>query len=252
MKKTGESWATALRHVRARAAKKTRGKPAEAAVAAQPAPLPPMFAYRHRVTRPRDPAVDAYVAARDGVVGETVATLVALVRAQVPAHGEVVHHGAPRFCVDGLPFAYVAGHARHANLGFFEGTRLSDPARVLQGTGKHLRHVKLARPDAVPSATLAQLVGEAAALAGAPRSPAARAPARPRARHPMPEWIEAALAGARLLRAYRARPPYQQNDYVGWIGDAKREATRRQRLAQMLAELERGDAYMKMPWRAPR
>jgi hypothetical protein len=53
---------------------------------------------------------------------------------------------------------------------------------------------------------------------------------------------------AGLMDAYRARPPYQQNDYLGWIGRGKREDTRRRRLDQMLDELEGGDRYMKMRW----
>ena len=66
--------------------------------------------------------------------------------------------------------------------------------------------------------------------------------------HPMPEDIRAALEKKRLLAAYHARPPYQQNDYVGWIGRAKLPATRAGRLRQMLEELERGGVYMHMHW----
>ncbi|SLN49927.1 hypothetical protein ROJ8625_02461 [Roseivivax jejudonensis] len=44
-------------------------------------------------------------------------------------------------------YAYAMPHARHVNLGFFRGTSLADPAGLLQGTGKALRHVKLAAPD---------------------------------------------------------------------------------------------------------
>jgi uncharacterized protein YdeI (YjbR/CyaY-like superfamily) len=70
-----------------------------------------------------------------------------------------------------------------------------------------------------------------------------------RKRYPMPEYIRAALTQRRLMKAYRARPAYQQNDYIGWITRAKREETRERRLAQMLDELWRGDRYMKMPYR---
>ncbi len=52
------------------------------------------------------------------------------------------------------------------------------------------------------------------------------------------------------MDAYRSRPPYQQNDYIGWITRAKREATRQKRLNQMLDELERGGVYMRMKWKA--
>ncbi len=54
-----------------------------------------------------------------------------------------------------------------------------------------------------------------------------------------------------LMGAYLARPPYQQNDYIGWVTRAKLEATKQKRINQMLDELERGGVYMKMKWNAP-
>ncbi len=71
-----------------------------------------------------------------------------------------------------------------------------------------------------------------------------------RPRYPMPPFIRKALAEGALMDAYKSRPAYQQNDYIGWITRAKLDATRDKRLAQMLDELERGDAYMKMAYRA--
>ena len=64
----------------------------------------------------------------------------------------------------------------------------------------------------------------------------------------MPKFMRDALNERGLMNAYRARPPYQQNDYIGWITRAKLEATRQKRLNQMLDELQRGDVYMKMKW----
>ena len=70
-----------------------------------------------------------------------------------------------------------------------------------------------------------------------------------RATHEMPDFVLDALEREGLTSACQGRPAYQQNDYVGWITRAKREATRRKRLAQMLDELRRGDVYMKMAWK---
>jgi uncharacterized protein YdeI (YjbR/CyaY-like superfamily) len=67
--------------------------------------------------------------------------------------------------------------------------------------------------------------------------------------HPMPEFVKQALESHRLMDAYRKRPPYQQNDYMGWINRAKRPQTKEKRLQQMLDELKRGDVYMKMDWK---
>jgi uncharacterized protein YdeI (YjbR/CyaY-like superfamily) len=71
-----------------------------------------------------------------------------------------------------------------------------------------------------------------------------------RPRHPMPVDVQTALEQRGLMDAYRLRPAYQQNDYIGWINLAKRLETRQKRLNQMLEELERGDAYMNMPYHA--
>jgi uncharacterized protein YdeI (YjbR/CyaY-like superfamily) len=54
------------------------------------------------------------------------------------------------------------------------------------------------------------------------------------------------------VEAYEQRPPYQRNDYIGWITRAKQKATRQKRLDQMLEELESGDVYMKMEWKPGR
>ena len=67
--------------------------------------------------------------------------------------------------------------------------------------------------------------------------------------HPMPDFVERALLDRNLMEAYRQRPPYQQNDYIGWITRAKRQETIQKRLVQMLDELEQGDVYMKMEWK---
>ena len=76
-----------------------------------------------------------------------------------------------------------------------------------------------------------------------------------RPQYPMPDFVSQALAARGLEQAYRDRPAYQQNDYIGWITRAKREETRDKRLAQMLDELAAGGIYMNMKhlenWKEP-
>lgn len=67
-----------------------------------------------------------------------------------------------------------------------------------------------------------------------------------RERHEMPEFVLSALESNSLMEAYRQRPDYQQNDYIGWINRAKRTATKQKRLDQMLDELRKGGVYMNM------
>ncbi|WP_026172791.1 YdeI/OmpD-associated family protein [Asticcacaulis benevestitus] len=66
--------------------------------------------------------------------------------------------------------------------------------------------------------------------------------------HPMPDDIRKALKDRGLYGKYEERPPYQQNDYIGWIDQAKREGTRDKRIRHMLDELEAGGLYMKTRW----
>ena len=67
-----------------------------------------------------------------------------------------------------------------------------------------------------------------------------------RPRYEMPEFVRKALAERGLQEAYDARPPYQRNDYLGWIARGKRPATVATRLARMLDELAVGGVYMGM------
>jgi uncharacterized protein YdeI (YjbR/CyaY-like superfamily) len=69
-----------------------------------------------------------------------------------------------------------------------------------------------------------------------------------RAANPMPDDLRTEIGARGLEEAYAARPPYQRNDYLGWIARAKRPDTRRRRIAQMLDELEKGGVYMRMRW----
>lgn len=64
---------------------------------------------------------------------------------------ELVHDGCAVVCVGDAPFASVNVFKAHVNAGFFYGAFLEDPAHLLEGAGKRIRHVKL-KPGADDSA----------------------------------------------------------------------------------------------------
>jgi Bacteriocin-protection, YdeI or OmpD-Associated len=66
--------------------------------------------------------------------------------------------------------------------------------------------------------------------------------------HPMPDFVRRALLERNLMDAYLFRPPYQRNDYVGWISRAKLPRTWEKRLRIMLNELAAGHGYMGMEY----
>lgn len=70
-----------------------------------------------------------------------------------------------------------------------------------------------------------------------------------RKRHAMPEFILRALEKHHVTEAYEERPPYQRNDYLGWIIHAKRPETKQKRLDQMIKELKGGRIYMDTIWK---
>lgn len=76
---------------------------------------------------------------------------------------ELLHDGRPTACSGDAAFAYVDAFGAHAAVGFYEGASLPDPAGLLEGSGKRMRHVKLRWGGPVDEAALAALV-EAAYL----------------------------------------------------------------------------------------
>ena len=71
---------------------------------------------------------------------------------------ELMHDGHPVACVADVPFAYVDVFKSHTNVGFFLGAHLDDPARLLEGSGKNMRHVKLKQGAEPDSTALGALV----------------------------------------------------------------------------------------------
>jgi hypothetical protein len=74
---------------------------------------------------------------------------------------ELMHDGCPTACVGDAPFAYVHTFAAHANIGFFNGAALEDPRRLLEGTGKRMRHVKLKLGADIDAAAVKSLIHDA-------------------------------------------------------------------------------------------
>jgi hypothetical protein len=74
---------------------------------------------------------------------------------------ELMHDGCPTACVEDGAFAYVNVYTAHVNVGFFHGATLNDPAGLLEGTGKRMRHVKLRPGQPVNAPALSALIKDA-------------------------------------------------------------------------------------------
>jgi len=74
---------------------------------------------------------------------------------------ELIHDGCPVACVEDAPFGYVNTFKNHVNVGFFYGALLEDPAGLLEGSGKRMRHVKLQPGADLDAASLRTLIDAA-------------------------------------------------------------------------------------------
>ena len=105
-----------------------------------------------------DPAVDVWLRAQRNHLRLFVETWFARMRECGSDVRESMHDGCPTACVDDAAFGYVNAFKEHVNVGFFFGAVLQDPARLLEGTGKRMRHVKLRPGREVDPTALDQLV----------------------------------------------------------------------------------------------
>lgn len=108
-----------------------------------------------------DRAIDAWLRAQREDLRPFAETWFARMRRCGSDVRELMHDGCPTACVDDAAFGYVGAYADHVNVGFFFGALLNDPARLLEGTGKRGRHVKLRAGREVDSAALARLIDAA-------------------------------------------------------------------------------------------
>ena len=109
----------------------------------------------------RDPAIDAWMRQHAGELGTIARRWFEVMRKCGDEVRELVHDGCPVACLGDAPFAYVNVFTSHVNVGFFQGASLPDPARLLQGTGKFMRHVKLKPGTTTNAAALNKLIDAA-------------------------------------------------------------------------------------------
>lgn len=109
-------------------------------------------------------AIDAYVEKKNPKLKPVMDAARALVRKAVPKSREAINPwGIPVFEWNGA-LCYLMVGKKHITFGFPRGASMVDSARLLEGTGKNLRHVKLHEVSDVHDANLKQLILEAKKL----------------------------------------------------------------------------------------
>ena len=108
----------------------------------------------------RDPAVKSWYAGPDEL-RRKVQPWFDQMRACGDDDRELLHDGCPTACAGDAAFAYVNAFSAHASVGFFHGANLADPAGLLEGSGKRMRHVKIKWGEPVNETALRALIAAA-------------------------------------------------------------------------------------------
>jgi hypothetical protein len=106
--------------------------------------------------------IDAYLKQKSSELGEVAQGLRRLMKKTVPGTTESVNPWKiPTFESNG-PMCFFMVGKNHVTFGLLRGTSLPDPAKLLEGTGKNLRHVKLRSVDDLRKPALKKLIQAAA------------------------------------------------------------------------------------------
>ena len=106
----------------------------------------------------RDPGIDAWMREHSDELGAIARHWFEVMRKCGDEVRELLHDGCPVACLGDVPFGYVNAFTSHVNVGFFHGAALPDPARLLEGAGKFMRHVKLRPGTFINTAALSELI----------------------------------------------------------------------------------------------
>jgi len=119
-------------------------------------PINELMRFPNSVTR--DPAIETWMRAHSGALGAIARRWFDVMRACGDDVRELLHDGHPTACVGDAAFGYVNAFTAHVNVGFFRGAEIADPDRLLEGTGRFMRHVKLKPELGVDAAALTKLI----------------------------------------------------------------------------------------------
>ncbi len=182
-----------------------------------------------------DPRVDAYIAKAADFAQPILREIRQRVHAGCGGVEEAIKWGMPAFLYQGRLLCGMAAFKAHAALNFWRSEAGADAADS-EGMGQYGRLQSL--KDLPGKREFASRLREGMQRIDAGTTAPRRAP---RAPLPMPPAFAQALAQAPAARAcFDGFAPGYQRDYLEWIGEAQRETTRQQRIAQAIEWLSDG------------
>ncbi|QWP79397.1 YdeI/OmpD-associated family protein [Lysobacter sp. K5869] len=185
--------------------------------------------------------MDAYIAKAAPFAQPILRDLRERVHAACPQVEEAIKWGMPNFVYRGKILCGMAAFKQHASFGFWQGANIvgAEQSAGSDAMGQFGRLTALA--DLPGRRDFAALVKRAMALieTGAKRPPTKTSQPKPPPSPPA-DLAAALAANAAARKTFDGFPPSQQREYVEWVETAKREETRRARVAQAVEWMAEG------------
>jgi uncharacterized protein YdeI (YjbR/CyaY-like superfamily) len=189
----------------------------------------------------RDPRVDDYIAKAAPFAQAPLTFVREAMHAALPDVTEAIKWSHPFYLLDGRPFASMAAFKAHCSLGFWKGGRPVAEAAAGPRDKAMGQFGRIGSLADLPSAAALRKVILAARAAWLAEKEDKPAPKPRREALPVPDDLDAALRGqAGARQRFDAFTANQQREYVEWILEARREATRQSRIAQAVEWIAEG------------
>ena len=95
---------------------------------------------------------------------EIVVALRMIVKEAIPGVQELIKWSTLTYQKDGEMIGAIMVHKDHINIQLWRGAELEDPEHILEGSGKGMRHVRIAKPDDARRAELKSVLKRAGKL----------------------------------------------------------------------------------------
>lgn len=190
----------------------------------------------------KDPRIDAYIAKSADFAKPILKHLRKAVHAGCPDVQETMKWSMPHFDYKGV-MAGMAAFKEHCAFGFWKESLVFDGDKTTEKTAMGSFGCIKSLKDLPDEKTLIGYVKKAAALNEAGIKVPGRTQPKKREAIPVPDYFAAALKkNAKARKTFDAFSPSHRREYLEWITEAKREETRKERMAASLKWLAEGKA----------
>jgi uncharacterized protein YdeI (YjbR/CyaY-like superfamily) len=188
----------------------------------------------------KDPRIDAYIAKSAPFAKPILKHLRKVIHAGCPQVEETIKWSMPHFDYKGV-MCGMAAFKQHCAFGFWKGDLILDRGKQAEQSGMGSFGCIKSLADLPNEKTLIGYVKKAAALNEAGIKAPGRTAPKKRAPIPVPDYFAAALKkNAKAGKAFEGLSPSHRREYLEWVTEAKREETRKERLATSIKWLSEG------------